>query len=70
MVAEGEIFSVNPTDLVHFKPLGLDAWRVFVEFAVNAEAFLWRTTDEFKVVGDVIGSTVAWSQEYISFDLP
>lgn len=68
VVAEGEIFSTNPSDLVHFKPLGLDAWKVSVDFAVNEKAFLWRSSDELKVIGEAIGSTVAWNKEFITFD--
>lgn len=53
VVAEGVIFSTNPCELVHFKPLGLDAWKVSIDYAKDEEAYLWRSTDEFKVVGEL-----------------
>ncbi|KAJ6840909.1 uncharacterized protein M6B38_119210 [Iris pallida] len=39
-VAEGEIFSTNLADLVYFKPLGFDAWKVSVDIAVDEKAYL------------------------------
>ena len=42
VVAEGTVVSTDPDCLVHFKKLGPDGCKVWVDVAVDPEAFLWR----------------------------
>ena len=54
--------------LVHFKKLGPEACKVWIDVAVDPGAFLWRTTSEMCTIGEAVGSTVAWHKDFVVFD--
>ncbi|KAJ6854138.1 carboxypeptidase SOL1 [Iris pallida] len=68
IVAEGSIASIDPVSLVHCKPLGLDAWKVWIEVGLVPEAHLWRTTSDMTLVEHAIGVPIAWNKQYIILD--
>ncbi|CAN6985126.1 unnamed protein product [Brassica rapa subsp. trilocularis] len=59
-VAWGRVFSTDPADKVHFIPLGPNASKVMVEVSKMDDARVWRPNSEIEVIGDAVGSTVAW----------
>ncbi|KAL2512923.1 Transposase 23 domain-containing protein [Abeliophyllum distichum] len=67
VVANGEIASTNPTDLVHHVPLGNECWRVWVTEVVD-NVTLYRPTREHFLLEDALGSTIAWPLKYIKVD--
>ena len=66
VVAEGTIASTDPDASVHFVKLGANAWKVWVNVAVEPEAFLFRPNSEMYTVKEAVGSAVAWHKEFIS----
>lgn len=68
VVAEGTVVSTDPDCLVHFKKLGPDGCKVWVDVAVDPEAFLWRPSSEMCTIGEAVGSTVAWHKDFVAFD--
>ena len=46
-------------------PLGRDCWKVWVEEVIVENLNLYRPTDEFQVLTEAIGSTVAWPKSNI-----
>ena len=65
VVAEGKIASTDPSAKVHHMPLGRDCWKVWVEEVIVENLNLYRPTDEFQVLTEAIGSTVAWPKSSI-----
>ncbi|KAI5350993.1 PREDICTED: En/Spm transposon [Prunus dulcis] len=68
VVALVKISSTNPQDNVHFVPLGLDCWKVWVLEELVGGQPLFRPTCEFFLIEDVVLSTTAWPMKFISFD--
>ena len=66
VVAEGTIASTDSDASVHFVKLGAEAWKVWVDLAVEPEAFLYRSNSEMSTIKEAVGSTVAWHKEFIS----
>ncbi|CAA7027682.1 unnamed protein product [Microthlaspi erraticum] len=66
-VAEGRVCSTDPTDVVHFKPLGPNASKVWVEVSKIGDAKVWRPNSEVTYISDAIGTTVAWPNEKIGY---
>lgn len=66
IVAEGIIASVDPDTSVHFIKLGPNAWKVWVNVAVEPEVFLFRPNSEMSTIKEDVGPTVAWSKDFIS----
>ena len=66
VVAEGTIASTDPDASVHFVKLGANAWKVWVNVAVEPEAFLFRPNSEMQTIKEAVGSTVAWHKDFIS----
>ncbi|XP_012836540.1 PREDICTED: uncharacterized protein LOC105957165 [Erythranthe guttata] len=65
IVAEGRWSSNDPSQVVHFVPLGPNATRVWVETAKVPAASLWRSTSEMEFIEDAIGTTVAWPTDKV-----
>ena len=66
-VAWGRVFSTDPADKVHFIPLGPNASKVLVEVSKMDDARVWRPNSEIEVIGDAVGSIVAWPTDKIVF---
>lgn len=66
-VAEGRVCSTNPTDVVHFVPLGLNASKVWVDVAKIGDAPVWRPNSEVEIIADALGTTVAWPNDKLVF---
>uniref|UniRef100_A0A1J3DKH8 DUF8039 domain-containing protein n=1 Tax=Noccaea caerulescens TaxID=107243 RepID=A0A1J3DKH8_NOCCA len=66
-VAEGRLCSTDPTALVHFKPLGPNASKVWVEVSKIGDAKVWRPNEEITYISDAIGTTVAWPNDKIVY---
>ena len=66
VVAEGTIASIDPDASVHFVKLGAEAWKVWVDVAVEPEAFLFRSNSEMSTIKEAVRSTVAWHKDFIS----
>ena len=67
VVAEGRLASTDPEALVHFKKLGSQGWKVWIDAAVDPEAFLWKPNSAMTTIGEAVGSTVAWNKNYVAF---
>ncbi|XP_012850929.1 PREDICTED: uncharacterized protein LOC105970643 [Erythranthe guttata] len=65
VVAEGHIASTDPQTKVHHIPIGKECWKVWVDLVVNEDLHLFRPTNEFSVLGDALGSTIAWPKSSI-----
>ncbi|CAA7049959.1 unnamed protein product [Microthlaspi erraticum] len=65
VVAEGRWSSNNPTQVVHFIPLGENAVRVWVDVVKVGDAKLWRPSSFMDCMEDAIGTTVAWPEDKI-----
>lgn len=65
VVAEGRWASDNPEHKVHFVPLGQDAVKVWVETVNVNTASVWRPSDEIEIMGDAIGSPIAWPKDKV-----
>jgi hypothetical protein len=65
IVAEGKISSTDPSVKVHHMPLGRDCWKVWVDEVYMGCLALYRPTDEFRVLKEAMGSTVAWPKSSI-----
>ena len=61
------MFSTDPADKVHFIPLGPNASKVMVEVSKMDDARVWRPNSEIEVIGDAVGSTVAWPTDKVVF---
>lgn len=60
VVAEGRWATSNPEQVVHFKKLGPNAVRVWVDSVVVNDAAVWRPCSEIEYMIDAIGSSIAW----------
>ena len=67
VVAEGRVASTDPEALVHFKKLGSQGWKVWIDVAVDPEAFLWKPNSAMTTIGEAVGSTMAWNKNYVAF---
>lgn len=67
VIAKGTLMSTDPEALVHFKKLGSQGWKVWIDAALDPEAFLWRPNSAMTTIGEAVGSTVAWNKNYVAF---
>lgn len=67
VVAEGRWSSSDPTQLVHFVPLGTNGMRVWVDIPKVPSASLWRPSSEMEFIEDAIGTTIAWPKDKVIF---
>ncbi|CAA3030820.1 Hypothetical predicted protein [Olea europaea subsp. europaea] len=65
IVAKGRIASTDPSAKVHHVPIRRDCWKVWVEEVYMGHLNLYRLTDEFRVLSEAIGSTIAWPKSSI-----
>ncbi|KAL5756203.1 hypothetical protein ACOSQ2_020949 [Xanthoceras sorbifolium] len=66
IVAEGRISSTNLKDKVHNMPIGRGYWRVWVDAIFN-DIKVCRSTEEYKMLSQAIGSSVAWLKDCINY---
>ncbi|XP_020890967.1 uncharacterized protein LOC110230947 [Arabidopsis lyrata subsp. lyrata] len=66
-VAEGRVWSSNPTDTVHLKPLGPNASKVSVDVPLVGNAKVWKPSSEIQTIDDALGSLVAWPSDKLLF---
>ncbi|KAL5857100.1 hypothetical protein ACOSQ3_004558 [Xanthoceras sorbifolium] len=64
IVAEGKISSTNAKDKIHNMPLGRGYWRVWIN-AVSIDIKVCRSTDEYEMLSQAVGSSVAWLKDCI-----
>ena len=60
VVARGLIVSKEPFKAVGNMKLGLKFWEVRVTKAVESYAKLVRPYGQYKIIEDVVGSSIAW----------
>ena len=60
IVAEGEMLSKDPNELLNEIPLGPNAVKIRVAISIIADAYLWRPTHEMTCIGEAEGETVVW----------
>lgn len=60
VVAVGRWASSNPEQVVHFKRLGPNAVRVWVDSVIVNDAAVWRPCSEIEYMIDAIGTSIAW----------
>jgi hypothetical protein len=65
IVVVGRVESTDPKALVHFKPLGPNAVKVWIEVVKEPTAVLWRQTSELQYMEDAIGSIIAWPAAHV-----
>ncbi|KAL5826090.1 hypothetical protein ACOSQ4_017887 [Xanthoceras sorbifolium] len=58
IVAEDRISSTNSKDKIHNMPLGKGYWRVWID-AVSIDIKVCRSTDEYEMLSQAVGSSVA-----------
>lgn len=61
------MFSTDPTEKVHFVPLGPNASKVWVEISKVDDARVWRANSEVECIADAVGTTLAWPNDKIIF---
>ena len=66
-VAIGRVASTDPSDKVHFVPLGPNATKVWVEVSKVDNARVWRPNSEVEIIADAVGTTVAWPNDKITY---
>ncbi|KAL5864762.1 hypothetical protein ACOSQ3_002276 [Xanthoceras sorbifolium] len=64
IVAEGRISSTNSKDKIHNMPLGRGYCRVWID-VVFIDIKVCRSTDEYEILSEAIGSSVAWLKDCI-----
>ena len=64
-MAEGTVASTNPITLVHCRPLGFNAVKVWVDIVRDANAELWRPTSALTCMEDALGVPIAWPTEKV-----
>ncbi|KAG7537639.1 Transposase-associated domain [Arabidopsis suecica] len=65
VVAEGRWSSNDPNMKVHFKPLGPNGVRVWVDVVRVNDAEVWRPSDAVECMEDALGTTVAWPTDKV-----
>ncbi|KAM1442352.1 hypothetical protein FF1_010082 [Malus domestica] len=55
----------TPEAKVHHMVLGPDCWKVWVTVVKVENISLYRPTSEFRVLEDVVSSTIAWPSKYV-----
>ena len=60
LIAEGELLSTYPKELVDDIPLGPNAAVVKVTLVVKPDAYLWRPRPSISLMGDAVNETIAW----------
>ena len=60
VVAEGTVASTDPIAMVHFRPLGCNAVKVWIEKVIVPTAELWRPSSELTCMEDAFGVPIAW----------
>ncbi|XP_024005008.1 uncharacterized protein LOC112082141 [Eutrema salsugineum] len=60
VVADGEICSTEPTYKIGRIPIGPNAAAVVVKFASDKEAYVWRPTTTVTLIGQAVGTKIAW----------
>ncbi|CAE5959422.1 unnamed protein product [Arabidopsis arenosa] len=66
-VAEGRVCSTDPAALLHFKPIGPNASKVWVDVSKIDDAKVWRPSSEVKFISDAIGTLVVWPNDKIVY---
>lgn len=67
IVGYGTIVRANgPNEFIHGKKLSCICLRIAIDEAVVKDALLPIQTDEHQIIGDVIGSHVAWPKHLIA----
>ncbi|KAL5849788.1 hypothetical protein ACOSQ4_007801 [Xanthoceras sorbifolium] len=64
IVTEGRISSTNLKDKIHNMPFGRGYWRVWID-AVSIVIKVCRFTDEYEMLSQAVGSSVAWLKDCI-----
>src|SRR3954463_10070223 len=65
IVAEGELISKDPKELINLIPLGPNAMKIRVVRSTKPEAFLWRPTTNMSYIQHAEGETIAWPAERV-----
>lgn len=65
IIAEGRFVSDDPNQLVNDVPLGPDAMIIFVENPTKLDAFVWRPTTSFSLIGEAKDNIVAWPKNSV-----
>ena len=65
IVAEGRFVSDDPNELVNDVPLGPDAMIILVDCPIKLDAFLWRPTPSFTLIGAAKDNIVAWPKNRV-----
>ena len=65
VVAEGSIASTDPITMVHCRPLGRNAVKVWIELVIVPDAEIWRPTSSLTCMDDCFGVPIAWPMEKI-----
>ncbi|KAL5856984.1 hypothetical protein ACOSQ3_004442 [Xanthoceras sorbifolium] len=58
------ISSTNSKDKIHNMPLGRGYWRVWID-AVSIDIKICRSTDEYEMLSQAVGSSVVWLKDCI-----
>ncbi|KAL5862370.1 hypothetical protein ACOSQ4_003666 [Xanthoceras sorbifolium] len=58
------ISSTNSKDKIHNMPLGKGYWRIWID-AVSIDIKVCRSTDEYEMLSQAVGSSVAWFKDCI-----
>lgn len=65
VVALGRVESTDPKAKVHFKPLGINAVKVWIETVKEPTEELWRQTSELQYMEDALSSVIAWPAAHV-----
>ncbi|KAL0886284.1 hypothetical protein Bca101_010267 [Brassica carinata] len=60
VISEGYMASINPTEMVNNFHLGPNAAKVKIDKVINKEAYMWRPSEDMKVIGDALFANIAW----------
>lgn len=69
VVAQGYIVTKDPCTKVGGMELGNKFWEVVVEAAVMPDEELIRPFEQYKIIGDVEGISIAWPSVLVISDL-
>lgn len=60
VIAEGYLISTDPAEMVNNINLGPNAAKVKIDKVIDKEAYLWRPSEDMKVIGDALFDYIAW----------
>ena len=60
VVAEGTVATTDPISMVHHRPLGRNAAKIWIEKVIVPNAQLWRPTSELTCMEDAFSVPIAW----------